>query len=308
MAENFEASEPSFDEPNSQAASIGLVAQILSAVLSITLAISISVWAYKLVVRDVSGIPVISASNEPMRVAPENPGGMATAHQGLSVNEVAEEVVSIDPEQVTLAPRPVALIPDDLPPKDLSETMELTTQDTILNPSTETDMAALANKISKDALSPEGDEKVIEVVTLPKNGIQDALREALKSNDAVADISSGTMSISLRPRKRPSDAGVTTVAVNVVRDIELEDLAVGTALVQLGAFDSDNVARTVWLRLRQKFPSFMTNRGRVIQRATSGGKVFYRLRAEGFEDLDDARRFCALLVASNADCIPVTVR
>jgi hypothetical protein len=233
---------------------------------------------------------------------------MATAHQGLSVNEVAEEVVSIDPEQVTLAPRPVALIPDDLPPKDLSETMELTTQDTILNPSTETDMAALANKISKDALSPEGDEKVIEVVTLPKNGIQDALREALKSNDAVADISSGTMSISLRPRKRPSDAGVTTVAANVVRDIELEDLAVGTALVQLGAFDSDNVARTVWLRLRQKFPSFLTNRGRVIQRATSGGKVFYRLRAEGFEDLDDARRFCALLVASNADCIPVTVR
>ena len=308
MVENFEAGEPPLDEPNSQATRIGLVAQIFSAVLSITLAVSIGVWAYKLVVRDVSGIPVIAASDEPMRVAPENPGGIAAAHQGLSVNEVAEDISSIDPEQVILAPRPVVLIPDDLPAKDLSKTMEQTTQDMILNPSAEIDMAGLANQIAKDALSLEGDEKVIKVVTLPKNGIQDALREALNTNDAVADMSSSTVLVSLRPRKRPADAGLTTVAIDAVRDIVLKDLAVGTALVQLGAFDSDNVARTAWLRLRQKFPSFMTKRGRVIQRATSGGKVFYRLRAAGFDDLDDARRFCALLVASNADCIPVTVR
>ncbi|MFZ8875361.1 MAG: SPOR domain-containing protein, partial [Paracoccaceae bacterium] len=52
----------------------------------------------------------------------------------------------------------------------------------------------------------------------------------------------------------------------------------------------------------------MAERSRVIQRADRGGRIFYRLRADGFADLNDARRFCALLVASNADCIPVTVR
>ena len=37
--------------------------------------------------------------------------------------------------------------------------------------------------------------------------------------------------------------------------------------------------------------------------ATSGGRTFYRLRAMGFEDLSDARRFCSALVAENAECM-----
>ncbi len=46
----------------------------------------------------------------------------------------------------------------------------------------------------------------------------------------------------------------------------------------------------------------------MIQKAESGGRTFYRLRAMGFADLSDARRFCSALVAGNADCIPVTTR
>jgi hypothetical protein len=46
----------------------------------------------------------------------------------------------------------------------------------------------------------------------------------------------------------------------------------------------------------------------VIQSAESGGRTFYRLRAEGFADEDDARRFCAAITAEGPDCIPVAVR
>jgi hypothetical protein len=46
----------------------------------------------------------------------------------------------------------------------------------------------------------------------------------------------------------------------------------------------------------------------VIQRATSGGRVFFRLRAHGFDDVADARRFCATFVAQKVDCIPVVTR
>ena len=52
----------------------------------------------------------------------------------------------------------------------------------------------------------------------------------------------------------------------------------------------------------------MEGKRRVIQEASRGGRTFYRLRAMGFEDLSDARRFCAVLLADNADCIPVTTR
>jgi len=45
-----------------------------------------------------------------------------------------------------------------------------------------------------------------------------------------------------------------------------------------------------------------------VQSAVSGGRTFYSLRAAGFADISDARRFCAALSAEKADCIPVVAR
>ena len=42
--------------------------------------------------------------------------------------------------------------------------------------------------------------------------------------------------------------------------------------------------------------------------AQSGGRTFFRLRAHGFADEDETRRFCAALLAENASCIAVTQR
>jgi hypothetical protein len=78
--------------------------------------------------------------------------------------------------------------------------------------------------------------------------------------------------------------------------------------VQLGAFDSEAVARSEWDRLQSRFSDFLGDRQRLIQQARSGGRDFWRLRVAGFEDGDDARRFCAALQARDAACIPVTVR
>jgi len=52
----------------------------------------------------------------------------------------------------------------------------------------------------------------------------------------------------------------------------------------------------------------MTGRELVIQRAVNGGRIFYRLRAAGFSDLSDARRFCSTLKAAKTDCVPVVTR
>ena len=49
------------------------------------------------------------------------------------------------------------------------------------------------------------------------------------------------------------------------------------------------------------FGALMDGKRRVIETAESGGQTFYRLRVEGFADLDDARRFCAALMADNAE-------
>jgi hypothetical protein len=82
----------------------------------------------------------------------------------------------------------------------------------------------------------------------------------------------------------------------------------GTRLAQLGAYESAGIAAKEWDRLYARFSEFMDGKQRVIQKAESGGRVFYRLRAMGFEDLSDARRFCSALLAEKAACIPVKIR
>lgn len=59
------------------------------AAVSLALIAGVGVWGYKLVMRDVTGIPVVQAMEGPMRIAPEDPGGTLADHQGLAVNDVA---------------------------------------------------------------------------------------------------------------------------------------------------------------------------------------------------------------------------
>jgi len=91
-------------------------------------------------------------------------------------------------------------------------------------------------------------------------------------------------------------------------EIDPDTLTPGTRLVQLGAFDDAAAARIEWDALAGRFSAHMDGKGRVIQAAESGGKTFYRLRVHGFRDEADARRFCSVLVAENATCIPVLIR
>jgi hypothetical protein len=121
---------------------------------------------------------------------------------------------------------------------------------------------------------------------------------------------------SLRPKQRPASLGeVTQAALTVAatpsgapREIAPEDIPVGTRLAQLGAFSSPDIARQEWDRLDGRFGEYLEGKDRVIQKAQSGGRTFYRLRAMGFADINDARRFCSALVAENAECIPVVTR
>ena len=115
----------------------------------------------------------------------------------------------------------------------------------------------------------------------------------------------------LRPRSAPAvviPASVQAPAAAAPQDLDANALPAGTRLVQLGAFDSPEIAREQWSKMQARFGDYMSGKDRVIQQAQSGGRTFYRLRAHGFADLSDARRFCSALVAEGADCIPVVTR
>ena len=111
-----------------------------------------------------------------------------------------------------------------------------------------------------------------------------------------------------------ADLGAAEVALDgassqpLPGEIDPATLALGTRLVQLGAFDSASQARSEWVKLVERFGDLMSGKAVVIEAAESGGRTFYRLRGHGFAGEDDVRRFCAALVAENAACIPASVR
>ncbi|SDX24057.1 SPOR domain-containing protein [Roseicitreum antarcticum] len=282
---------------------VAALANWFGAVLSLSLVAGIGYWSYNLMVRDVTGIPVVRALEGPMRISPDNPGGRQAAYQGLAVNAVAADGQAGGiADEVVLAPQPIDLTAEDVP----------------------------ARSGATPSASDIDTTRALEVAFRP--GPDEGADDEPESSVARAVISGMVVEVSPRPRARagyPAGGGTASAqssggpdlmaqaAVQALTsqrgtprqiDIDPATLAPGTRLVQLGVFDTAEIARAEWDTLATRFSPHLDARGRVVEAAQSGGQTFYRLRAHGFEDEGDSRRFCAVLLAQNADCIPALIR
>ncbi|CUH66610.1 Sporulation related domain protein [Thalassovita gelatinovora] len=289
--------------------SIGTIVNWAGAAVSLALLFGVGVWGYKLVIRDVSGVPVVRAATGPMRVMPENPGGAPAQNQGLAVNKVAAEGVAEKPaDRLILAPRPVGLTAEDSPTAKLN-LIKLTPGSDVQDktPSANPSVEVLADELTADTAP-------VDAKADPQNATQPEPVAEMAPESVADQLPKAGLRISLRPRQRPAggrqvasvDPALTAEALGI--DIDPATLPPGTRLAQLGAYESAEVARKEWDRMASRFTDFLEDKKRVIQKAESGGRVFYRLRAHGFADISEARRFCSALVAEKAECIPVTTK
>jgi hypothetical protein len=290
------------------------------ALVSFLLIVGLAAWGYQLLKRDVTGVPVVRALEGPMRVAPEDPGGVQADYQGLSVTQVSSDGAFEAPiERVTLAPPPVRMADEDRPAEAITPRPVITPApdsalDTVLAEVAPSDPAPVrpADPVElalAEALGTTTDAAQPGSVFLLSEG--NAPRDAARVKVIPASIA-GVVT-SPRPIARPANlvnAALTTPAATQSDGPEVAASAIpaGTRLVQLGAFPDAESARAAWGALEAEFGDFLKDRRRVIQEATAGGSTFYRLRAVGFEGLSDARQFCAVLTAQNANCIPVVKR
>ncbi|WP_240757901.1 SPOR domain-containing protein [Palleronia sediminis] len=343
--------EYSYDEADyvaagedARGARIQNLVNLSGALVSLALIGGMAVWGYKLLVRDVSGIPVIEAIEGAFRVAPDDPGGDVAPNQGLQVNEIAALGSAGEmADELRLAPAGVDLTDEDLPGDALAA----------LDPPepVETPQAPVAAEADADdaavpmlrVLTP--DIATLEALTGQEAeaplSLEDAPEDALSTDLAVAEAlmqeaptsatslfpeeeGLGTTTSSVRPEPRPRAPRVDAVAtvsadpaaqiapaaasVSSVAEVSPDALVPGTRLVQLGAYGSEDVAREEWDRIGGRFAEYFEGKRRVVQRSVSGGKTFFRLRVEGFADLADARRFCSTLMAGRVECIPVEVK
>ena len=327
---DFDDFDGGYGAPNARHSQVSKLINLAGAACSVALVVTLGLWGYKLAVRDVNGIPVVRAMEGPMRIAPENPGGEVAAHQGLAVNAIAAAGSSeAMPERLVLAPRPVELTFEDEP--GLSPMLEPVAVAVDLPADASVTAVDVGDNRASDPARPILPEAVFAtddtLVGPDADAVANALAEALAGDPGDGAVQLASLNVDVveqpatpggvRPKARPaslvlSDVQevVAPVAVStaVTDEVDAATISAGTRLVQLGAFDNADQARTEWAVLSSKFGSEIAGKSLVIQQAESGGRSFYRLRALGFADETAARDFCTALLEKNAACIPVVVR
>ena len=318
------------------------MAQAGGAVASLALMVGVAVWGAGHVMRDVSGVPVVRAIEGEMRRAPDHSGGQIADHRNLSVNEIAARGEAAGPEDMLL----LAPAGADLADEDLEVSVVADAEPTVVEivpdagesasgPMSAAEVLALADRLADEAAPVEAEPQDIAATPLvddTEDLVALALAEALGTTEPEAPAIDARITTTLRPALRParsapraepmlSPAVITADEVlqptraSLTREVPLpsqslltDDLPAGTKLVQLGAFQTPEEAQAEWRVLEARFADFMGDKRQVIQEASTGGSTFYRLRAAGFDELEDARRFCATLDAARTACIPVIVR
>ncbi|MEL6126115.1 MAG: SPOR domain-containing protein [Pseudomonadota bacterium] len=133
--------------------------------------------------------------------------------------------------------------------------------------------------------------------------------------DAVEDAESGSPLAPIRaqpPRSRPITLATTNTvspSTPVVSEdalpVRAEDIADGTHMVQLGAYDSEQTALLQWAAILDAQEDLLEGKRRYIERTQSGGKTLYRLRAVGYANGTETKATCSALVSRGLPCIPV---
>ncbi|KEO51313.1 hypothetical protein TP2_13035 [Thioclava pacifica DSM 10166] len=308
---------------------------VAGALTSVAMLGGLVVWGYQLAMRDLNGVPVIRAMDGPARIAPEDPGGELARHTGLAVNDVAGTGQAAPaPDRVTLAPAPEGFTDEDLPMGELAQEMESAEGPPVSAPDSDA-LAAAVSAVAPAVLSVEPDQ----IAAAPEIPVQPAAFSPAEPENRPEEVAvdagagpeevSGVIPASVpgvarspRPMVKPMRDALLAAALEqavtsqmsdsaaeaAVTDLDPGQLASGTRLVQLGAFDTAEDAKGEWDRIATRFDALMAGKKRVIQKASSGGREFFRLRVAGFDDVTEARQFCAALLAERQNCIPTQVR
>ena len=314
------------------------------AALFLLLVIAMAVWAWRLGTRDAAEVPIIRAMEGPARVQPEEPGGLQASHQGLEVNSVLGGMPAPLPERdrvPAVVPPPVALQDEDGPQGELVlavpdfPTVSLSDDGEDLRMPLQEDGPGLLAGSEAEAPVPDAGSEVAALVAAALGEQAGETEDAAAADapgprprgrpaghvgrasaasspptevrTAAASPPAEVRSAAASPAAAPTPARPAPAAATPAPPAEVTRLNPGTRLVQLGAFDSEAMARQTWNQLVGRHGDLLGAKSLYLERATHNARVFYRLRVAGFQNTDQTRVLCEQLRARGVDCIPVTL-
>ena len=276
----------------------GLTRKLLLAAVALGGLLLAGMGGWALLGRSSGTVPVIEADTRPVRVKPDNAGGMQVA----GTDEMGEQPGGAQ----GMAP------PAEAPaPQALRAQQQLPAVPGTEAPST----APAGSAPSATAGSAPGASAA--VVTAPALGrgaapgpavspLPDTPRPAART--AAGRAAAAAAASPAAANAAPSSAAPAAVAQGgsaspaAAVPSASPAPAMGGTLVQLAAMDTEPQAQAEWQRLAKRLPDALGDRRLVLQRAERDGKPVWRVRTGGFADMADATAFCAKLRAKGASC------
>jgi cell division septation protein DedD len=126
-------------------------------------------------------------------------------------------------------------------------------------------------------------------------------------DDGFTDGAAPRFAPSAPPRPARQAAAPTTTQPAEVAEPRAAALA-SAIQIQLGAFESEEVAAQQWEAIKSRNSDLLEGRGRVITPVLSGGKRLFRLRAGPFDTVQQASALCRGLKGRNEACIVARAR
>ncbi|WP_424927471.1 SPOR domain-containing protein [Amaricoccus tamworthensis] len=289
----------------------GSVRRAVSALVFLGLIAGMGVWAWRLGTRDAREVPIIRAMEGPARITPEDQGGFVAPNTDLEINSVLEgNPAPVPRETATALAQPEVLTEEDGPQGTLEITA--TAPEPVEDPDAEITLGGEpVEALPEDAIA--GDD-----APTVQPGELSALVESLQSPEPEEAEEAAPFSTGPRPLSRPrhlraapaatTAASTTPAAAAPVVPKEVASVPTGSRLIQLGAFDSEQITRSAWANLVAKHGDLLGSKSLYVQRTTNNSRVFYRLRVAGFSNTTQTRDMCEALRARGVDCIPVTVQ
>ena len=219
--------------------------------------------AYSLVGHGQRAVPVIEADSRPVRVKPDNPGGMQIAG--------AEEQI--------MGGSGTGQADAMAPPPEIPEPQVLQAQ------------IQAAHQPAPPPPAPLAQAPLAQAQPAPPP----ALPVSLSAPPAPPPAA-----ISAMPEQRPQAAA--PAKPQTPPHAATAAPATGGAQVQLAAMDSQAAAMAEWQRLAKRMPELMSSRHPAVERAERDGKAIFRLRTGGFTDVAQATAFCTQVRAKGAGC------
>lgn len=228
-------------------------------------------------------IPLVQAEDTPVKVKPDDPGGMQVANQDtLLLNQTGGGDESLNVER---------LLPEPETPQP---------REPAADPQSET---AAASPNASDGPAPADAGAQLAEAPLPEAG-QAAQGQATAEQEAEPAAPAQTES-QTRTQTGAEAASVQTAQSSGTTDTGGSSPLVqeGDTVIQLAAAGSADAAQREWARLQTLFPDLLGDMQLAVQKVTVGGKEYHRMQTGPFPNRATAEDMCAQLKAKKQDCL-----